>query len=185
MKRTILLLLAIVILIALASYATVAYFTAQKTANNIITAGNVIMELHDETTDGEPFPPNGLSGVMPGETVDKIVYVENIGDNAFYTRIKLVGSLFSNDDMRKQSRSFLIHLDIDEVNWEYKDGWFYYLSRVESGAQTHTLFTEVLFDPTIGNEYMNTTLDLEVTAEAVQCANNGATVWDATGWPNN
>ena len=36
----------------------------------------------------------------------------------------------------------------------------------------------------MGNEYQNATATVNVSAQAVQNANNGDTVMDAKGWPN-
>ena len=35
----------------------------------------------------------------------------------------------------------------------------------------------------MGNEYQGATATVDIVAQAVQTANNGATVEDATGWP--
>ena len=40
------------------------------------------------------------------------------------------------------------------------------------------------FKADMGNEYQNATATVDVSAQAVQTANNGATVMDAQGWPN-
>ena len=46
------------------------------------------------------------------------------------------------------------------------------------------IFTAVTFKPDMGNEYQNATATVDVSAQAVQTANNGDTVMDAKGWPN-
>ena len=49
---------------------------------------------------------------------------------------------------------------------------------------TKPLFTEVVFDgPNMTNEYQNCTVEVIVTAQAVQSANNGEAVLTADGWP--
>lgn len=183
MRKIIVLLAIIVLIVACASYGTIAYFTVQKKTTNIITSGNIDMILHDETSEEEPFPPDGLSGIMPGDSLDKIVYIENIGDHDFYTRIKLANSILPDKDGIKLNFN-KIHLNIDTANWQlYTDGWYYYLSSVEEGKKTAPLFTKVTFDNGMGNEYTNANVKIEVFAQAVQCANNGDTIWQAQGWP--
>ena len=54
---------------------------------------------------------------------------------------------------------------------------------LEPGDVTEALFTSVGFDPDMGNLYQKSTASVEVTAYAVQVANNGETVMDAKGWP--
>ena len=41
----------------------------------------------------------------------------------------------------------------------------------------------VTFAPEMGNEYQGSTAHIDVKADAVQVANNGETVLDALGWP--
>ncbi len=181
MKRSMLIIALAAILLAAAG-GSIAYFTTQATASNMITAGNVRMTLHDETADGQAFPQDGLSVLMPGDIADKIVYVENTGDHAFYARIKLNCYAKSPDG---SALSFdQIALNIDTTNWQLgSDGWYYYGSAVETGAQTKPLFTEVTLLPDTDNAYMDAKVSIGVVAQAVQKANNGATVWQAAGWP--
>ena len=182
MKKKLILLTALAAIILAAAGGSIAYFTVTGTAQNMITAGNVKMALHDGTGDGEAFPQEVLNTLMPGDAVDKIVYVENTGDNAFYTRIKLNCSAQSSDGKALDAGN--IAFNIDTANWQLgADDWYYYRSAVDRGAQTTPLFTEVSLLPETGNDYMNADVSIRVTAQAVQWANNGATVWQAAGWP--
>jgi predicted ribosomally synthesized peptide with SipW-like signal peptide len=182
MKLKLVSLLTLAAILLAAAGGSIAYFTATGTAANVIAAGNVNIALHDETASGSAFSQEGLSALMPGDTADKIVYVENTGDNAFYTRVKLYcsartpgGSALSFDN---------IALNIDTVHWQSgTDGWYYYSAAVEQGAQTEPLFTEVTLLPETGNDYMDADVSIRIVAQAVQKANNGATVWQAAGWP--
>ena len=58
---------------------TAAYFVAEETAYNVITTGCLYMELVEETTDGKPWPEEGVKDIVPGMQVDKIVTVRNKG----------------------------------------------------------------------------------------------------------
>ena len=72
----------------------------------------------------------------------------------------------------------------DATNWTQKDGWWYYNTTIASGETTKPLFDEVVFSgPYMDNKYQSCTVVIDVTAQAVQKANNGATVWEALGWP--
>ena len=161
---------------------SIAYFTVAGTAANVITAGNVKMALHDEITQGEAFSQQSLNAMMPGTTADKKVYVENTGDNAFYTRIRLDCSAQSPDGTTLGVNN--IAFDFDTVNWQLgTDGWYYYQFAVEKNAKTKPLFTKVSLLPETGNDYMDADVRIKISAQAVQQANNGATVWQAVGWP--
>lgn len=65
-----------------------------------------------------------------------------------------------------------------------KDGYYYYKEALKPGEVTAPIFTAVTFKPEMGNEYQNATATVDVSAQAVQTANNGDTVMDAKGWPN-
>ena len=52
-----------------------------------------------------------------------------------------------------------------------------------SGETTAPLFTVVRFAAEMDNLYQNSTATIDVTVEAVQQANNGATALEAAGWP--
>ncbi len=181
MKRKLILVAAISAVILTAVYGTLAYFTAEGKTANVITAGNIKMALHQETADGRPSLEN-VSGLMPGETVDRVVYVENTGDNAFYARVKLRSAVRAEDGTTLGADQ--ISLDIDTANWKLgADGWYYYQSAMDKGIVSKPLFKGIQFAPGMGNDYMNANVIIEVVAQAVQCANNGDTVWQAAGWP--
>lgn len=69
MKKKILLVTALVICLAIAAAGTLAYFTSEDEAHNVITSGDVTIELVEQTEqeDGTlaDFPEEGIRGVMP------------------------------------------------------------------------------------------------------------------------
>ena len=67
-------------------------------------------------------------------------------------------------------------------HWTEKDGYYYYTKPLKPGEVTAPIFTAVTFNADMGNEYQNATATVDVFAQAVQTANNGATVMDAQGW---
>lgn len=95
MKRKLLAAAAAAICLSIAAYGTVSYFTAEDTAVNVITAGNIRIELLETTIPegGEPVPFEDVIGVMPGTEVSKIVEVRNVGDKTAYVRIQLEKAL--------------------------------------------------------------------------------------------
>lgn len=185
MKKKIAVLALVLAAFSFAGYGTLAYFTASGKAENVITAGNVKIELCEETADGEPFPEDGMAGIMPGETVDKIVYVKNTGANTAWIRVKPVKELTFSDGTKAEAGSFeqYIDLNFNQKDWTEKDGWYYYQNPVDAGAKTEKLFTEVAFSTRMGNIYKNSTVHITVDAQAVQTANNGSSVLEAAGWP--
>ena len=74
-KRRLVLLALALCIAAVTATGTLAYFTAEETAHNVITTGYLDMILHETTTGGKPFPEEGLDNLMPGMVVDKRVTV--------------------------------------------------------------------------------------------------------------
>ena len=191
MKKKILLVSALAILFAVAVSGTLAYFTADEVAHNIITSGSVEIDLVEKTQlpDGTlaDFPQEGISGVMPGTVVSKIVSVANTGLSEAWIRVKIEAKIVGADGKELSGKlsdgSPVMSFEISE-NWVEKDGYYYYKNPVAPGKNTDELMKEVVFDLLMGNEYQNCTANLIVSAEAVQTANNGKSATDAQGWPN-
>ena len=190
MKRNkrIIAVLAITSILAVMVFQTLAFFTAEDTALNRVTMGNVALILNDdtinpETEELEPFPVEGFDLVMPGDVIDKIVSVTNDGDNPIWVRIRLDRSILLAGEAADVDFNVL-GLDLNEEDWtEGEDGWFYYNEILAPDETTENLFTQVTFPTSLGNEFMNAEVEIDVLAQGVQSQNNGVTVQEATGWP--
>ena len=183
-KKRIGLIATIVCCIAILASGTVAYFTAQETAYNVITTGALSMRLVEEGADGKPFPKEGITGVLPNMDVTKKVYVENTGDVDMYVRIALATNVESmQDGVEKLPFDDHISLNINKTDWTEKDGYYYYNRVLKPGEATEPLFTTVSFDAKMGNEYMNARVRIDVDAQAVQSKNNTDSPLTAAGWP--
>ena len=182
-KKRVALIAAIVCCIAMVAAGSLAYFNAQETAKNVITTGALKMVLHDETTDGKPFPEDGISGVVPATTVDKKVYVENVGNVDMYVRIALDKVITPAKGTQAELDFSNITLDIDSSKWTEKDGYYYYNRALKPGEKTEPLFTKVSFGAELGNDYMDAKVVIDVDAQAVQSKNNTDSALDAKGWP--
>ncbi len=166
------------LLLALLPYRTLAYFTDEARTNNVITTGNLSLQLHEVDADGKPFPSGALSGVMPGAEITKQVYVENTGAAAMWVRVRLQPQVSNG-----LSFAPYFSLDLDTAHWEERDGWYYYGSPLTAGHVTENLFSTLRVSPDMANAYQDCTLTISIQAQAVQYDNNGGTVWEATGWP--
>lgn len=182
-KKRVALIATIVCCIAMVAAGSLAYFNAQETAKNVITTGALKMALHDETTDGKPFPEDGISGVVPATTVDKKVYVENVGNVDMYVRIALDKVITPAKGTQAELDFSNITLDIDSSKWTEKDGYYYYNRALKPGEKTEPLFTKVSFGAELGNDYMDAKVVIDVDAQAVQSKNNTDSALDAKGWP--
>ncbi len=185
MKNKLLLAAVTVIILSMLATGTLAYFTAEDTAHNVITSGNVAIDLLEwaDSDRTDPFPAEGVSGVMPGTQVTKVVEVKNTGLNEAWIRVSVLKSITLAEGVQGDVDLSLVQLDINDEKWTEKDGYYYYNEAVKPGQTTEPLFTAVTFDTTMGNLYQLSTANVEVLAQAVQTANNGATVLEAAGWP--
>jgi len=183
MKQKSAVLALIAIMFAILASGTYAYFTTEDTARNVITSGYVDIELVEkhENEDGTVVDfPDKITGVMPGSSVSKIVSVTNTGAKSW---IRLAVELKVTAKDGTELPTDVISYTVDETKWLVKDGVYYYRQPVETGAPTDILFDQVNFSTAMGNEYQNCEVNLIVTAQAVQFANNGTTVEEAAGWP--
>ncbi len=176
----------IVICLSLLTFGTLAYFTAEDTAHNVITSGGIDIELLEWADEEKtiPFPENGANGVMPGTEVTKIVEVKNSGSAAAYVRVKVEKEIILQEGVEGEPDSDLIKIDFDETCWiPGEDGYYYYKEVLEPDAVTEPLFALVDFDSGMGNIYQNSIVTIDVKSYAVQAANNGNDVMSARGWP--
>ena len=181
MKRKITVLLLVAICVAIAATGTLAYFNQEDTAHNVITTGGVDIEVQEWADEAMTEPFADQTGVMPGTSVTKIALVKNTGSAAAWLRVKLDVAVQGAD---KESLSTEpIVLDIGE-NWKLQDdGYYYYQKPLAPGELSNPIFTTVTFKPEMGNEYQRATATVDLSAQAVQTANNGDNVVDAKGWP--
>ena len=182
MKRKLLIVSVLAILVAVAAAGTLAYFTDTGTAHNVITTGNVEIELNEWADETRTQHFQDKTGVMPGTKVTKIVEVKNTGTGATFLRLYVEKNVYGADQKPMDTKP--VSLNFDNRNWTYSEGYYYYNRALEPGDTTEPLFTTVIFDPLMGNEYQNATAHVKVIAYAVQSANNGDSPQAAKGWPS-
>lgn len=182
MKKRIFLVAAALLLLSVTGYGTLAYTVVEGKAVNVITSGDVDIKLHETADHGKPFPVGGVQGVVPGETYTKIVRVENSGEETAWVCLRVETEVTLADGSRGDGSC--VSLDIDKTHWARgEDGLYYYKSPLAPGELTRPIFTQVQFDPAMGNVYQGSKIDIRVQALATQREHNGDTVWDARGWP--
>ncbi|MBQ3847639.1 MAG: hypothetical protein II748_02155 [Clostridia bacterium] len=160
---------------------SLAYFTVTGIAENVITFGNIKMKIVETTTGGEPFPEDGVH-VIPGETVDKAVTIENVCEQPFYLRVKVVGGIKGQEVPAED----LFEIVINDTNWVARDdGYIYYNRVLQPHEVTEPVFSEVkIVGDKVDNSFIGKTLTVTVKGYAVQAKNNPADLtWEASGWP--
>ena len=186
MKKKLLALAAVIAVLAIVAAGTIAYFTADETAHNVITTGGVDIELLETAVnaDGAIVPFENVTNVVPDTEVSKIVEVKNTGESAAWIRVSVEKAIeLAQAPEDAELDLSLITMDFNEEDWTLEDGYYYYGAPLASGETTAPLFTVVRFAAEMDNLYQNSTATIDVTVEAVQQANNGATALEAAGWP--
>ena len=182
MKRKLVLTSAVVLILALLAAGTFAYFTKDARATNVITTGTISIRLNDSITGGTE-KENGwtLSGVMPGQAVEKAVSVTNTGTSPAWLRVKLEISVEmaagKTDTWRGQN---VLQFAVNPDWFLAEDGYYYYSKPVAADAETERLFQSrtLMLNPQLPNDYQGCAVTINVLAQAVQVKNNDT---DANG----
>lgn len=186
MKRKLLIVSVVAICIAILAAGSLAYFTAEGKAHNVITTGGVEIALEEWADAEKKIPFENMTGVMPGTKVTKIVQVKNTGASDAWVRVKVdkkikLGTEIPGLDNPPEE---LVVLDINTQDWQKDtDGFYRYKRALKPGETTTPILSSVEFKPAMDNVYQNATISVDISAQAVQTANNGPTVKDAQGWP--
>lgn len=185
MKKRLFALAVIIICLSLTAYGTLAYFSSENTAHNVITSSSVDIQLQEWADEDKtvPFPEEGVSGVMPGTEVTKIAEVKNTGPEPVWVRVSVEKIITLAEGVEGDVNVGLLLLDFNQEYWTLADGFYYYNQPLNPGETTVELFASVAFDPAMDNIYQNSTASVVVTAYAVQTANNGSSALEAAGWP--
>lgn len=182
MKRRILIVSILVICISMLATGSLAYFTSEGRAHNVITTGAVDIEVQEWADPEREVPFEDLDGVMPGAEITKIAEVKNIGASEAWIRVEVTKNIQLAGE--GQPDTDLVVLDLNTADWTAgEDGYLYYNKPVQPGEVTAPVFTTVTFDADMSNEYQYATATVDVYAQAVQTANNGETAQQAQGWP--
>jgi len=179
-------------LLSISAAGTLAYFIDSDIAHNVITTGDIDIQIVEKQVDPNnsteliPYPDQPIKGIMPGTPVSKIVSVKNLehSDDAWIrVMVNITGQLADGTAIMPDQLK-VISFEHDETAWEYdeEEGYYYYMKKVGSGESTSPLFEEVLFATDMGNEYQGCTVYIDVTAEAVQADNNGGTYNEIKSW---
>lgn len=150
---------------------TLAYFTDQDEANNVVELGLVDIVLTETEWSGDK------QNVTPGQTYAKnpTVTVKE-GSNPAYVRILVDYEITSPEGVTRDLTTDEIadienRLEIDRNFWDKGiDGYWYYQEVLGAGSSA-TLFNEITIPDQWGNEYRNHTLNVKITAQAIQSEN--------------
>lgn len=161
-----------VLALSLVSAGSVAYFSSTQTVRQVITTGSIQIVLNEEAGPAVP--------VMPGSVLHRPVSISNVGENAAWVRVKVLGKW---DVVGIDTGSEIAPVpDYDMSAWVLRDGWYYLSEKLESGTTSAKLFTSLMFPLSLNDAYQGHSYHLTLQAEAVQAANNATTALEAEGW---
>lgn len=186
MKKKIMVIATIAIWASLATYGTLAYFTYEDMTTNVITTGDIKIDLEEwtESEDGTLVPFEDMDDVMPGMEVSKIVQVKNTGGQDAWIRVSVEKSIILAEDIEGEVDLSLVTYDLNTEFWSESGGYYYYNSVLKSGETTEPLFTTVTFSRYMSNMYQHSKAVIDVTVQATQRIHNGESVFEAAGWPS-
>jgi len=176
-KRRIVIVAAIVAIVALIAAGTGAFFTAETHVTNVITTGTINIDVLEYTRDENgnliDWPEGGISGVVPGRGVAKLVSLKSEdGSGDAWVRILVENSVIAADGETALPVDGLLSFDIQDGWFLADDGYYYYSRPLSGGETTPELFTTVSFSGDMDKDYASCTVNVVVSAQAVQKKNN-------------
>jgi len=177
-KKLLTMVLALVLIGAVGVGATLAYFTDNDSATNVVTMGHVDIELKE---DAWKYDKDGISGVTPGQVIPKDPTITLVGDSLdAYVRIKLEVTGFEGlNNAETYKEDVLKDLVLGE-GWTKVGDYFYYgpkltgddpLTEDVAENATTALFESVTIPYEWTNDVANATFNILVSAEAIQADN--------------
>lgn len=121
MKRKLLILSVLAICIATLAAGTLAYFTSEGKAHNVITTGGVKIAVQEWADENKQTPFENLEGIMPGMTVTKIAEIKNTGASDAWVRVKVEKSIKLKGEDTPDTG--LVELALNTADWTEKDGY--------------------------------------------------------------
>lgn len=164
-KRVVVLALAALLLVAGGTF-TYAYFTDAKEQTNVITMGNVSIELTEPQFSTNTGGTNKISNVMPNQTIVKDPTITlNTGSNDAYIRVKLTYT----GDLTTSQQAQLETGIVFNAGWaKGTDGYYYYNTALTQTDKEVVAFNEVHIPEDWGNNMAAKTFNIVVKAEAIQ-----------------
>ncbi len=183
MKKKLFVLSLMAMLVAICSFGTAAYYSAQDTAHNVITMGNVNIAIYEWADEEKTIEFSDVGGVLPSQSVTKVVEIKNTGSNDAWIRVRIEKNITLKTGEEGDADYLLVN--INSPIWiDGGDGYYYYSKKLSEEENTEPIFTKVDFSKDMDNEYVDAVCSVDVYAEAVQSANNGDDALSAVDWPD-
>ena len=173
---------------------TYAYFwDSSITQSNRFDTGYLNVEFFEVQSNSETTDNAATLKFLPGQTVDKTIKIVNTGTVPVYVRVKIKKTVLDSENNMPSGWEDLIECnfmlddestpDILEGFWAYRDGYYYYMSKLDPSVVTPALFDELHFSESIGNEFTNSKIQIKIICQSVQSNGNSESPLTAFGWP--
>lgn len=196
MKKRITVVTLLVIAASLVAWGSTAFTAVDGRATNVVTTNRIEMSVK-ETGDFAATEQTGVyelaDHLLPNQSADKEVTLENTGVEPFYARVRAEIAVTDDAgnrlvDENGNGYDAYILLDFQTDKWTAgADGWYYYNGQVGKNETTSAVFKTVTLDKTAPNAMQKAKVTITVRAQAVQAKNNpvpAGGVTAITGWPN-
>ena len=173
------------LILCLGIFSSSAFLIRKIKTDNVITFGNVKVQLINHTLDEngkEVEVKDGKEELLKYEDVSRIIKVKNVCNHSVYVRVKL------NTTGKKNQEIFpaedYVNYKFADEKWREKDGWIYYTDVLEPNKTTEDLMRGIEFDVNrLTSEYAGSDIEFKAEVQAVQSENNSKNVFAVEGWP--
>lgn len=168
-KKLVMLVTSLIVIGTMLIGGTLAYFTDQDTAENVITLGKVDGELEEPKWD-EANPDGEIKNIVPGDKIvkDPILTVAQDSQKA-YVRFKVAYEGLTAEQFAELKFLKTNGTEEEEATFD-ADGYFYVQKIMEPG-EIYQLFDYVVIPKTWKNDMALKTFKINITAELVQADN--------------
>lgn len=166
---------------AIGTGATLAYFTDSASAENVITMGHVDIEV---TEPGFHYENNTITNVVPNQVIvkDPTITVDEESEDC-YVRAKITMEGLTEKQQEQLLAGINVNADEKAENNKWfpgADGYYYYNEKL-TAEDSVKLFTKVTIPENWGNEVVDSSFQIVVSAEAVQADNFEPAVDEVSG----
>ena len=188
MKKVWLIIFFIILCFAFSASISFAFIIKETISNNVITFGDIIMELLLTTKENnieKNVDDNEKIDITYNSKINRNIKIKNIGKHPLFVRVtlNLVGTSEAGNTIEKMD---FIDIVNNSDEWIYKDNWYYFKNAVNENDITEELLLDLNFNiDKITSKYPGSIFTLDINAEAVQAENNNKDILEVVGWPSN
>ncbi|MGI6161622.1 MAG: hypothetical protein ACOYJD_06290 [Christensenellales bacterium] len=176
-KKTWVMLIAAIAIIAISIGGTVAWLTAQAAAQNVFDPAQVTCEVWEGSGVGEEPNKHQETVVFDPSSVKEDVRIKNTSDIYAYIRVGLVPIWRNQSDGTgaglNAENTYTIMFS-DSENWFKQGNYYYYKNPVEAGGFTEDLIATCSVKSGLGDEYEGKYFELQIVAQAIQAEGTSA-----------